>query len=124
MIVRGLSLTFQAFARQRMQVIVLEFEIDTMNILTQMPESKVQAISPLAQAVPGLGKHPGDSAYRGKIDLAGAAAEFACPIILRQRRLVASGAGQQIWQAAISRHMSFSSVGVFRCCGWRHYSER
>ena len=35
---RGPSLIFQAFARQHMKAIVLEFEIDTMNILTQMPE--------------------------------------------------------------------------------------
>jgi hypothetical protein len=36
--VRGLSLTFQAFARQRMQFIVLEFEIDALDILAQALE--------------------------------------------------------------------------------------
>jgi hypothetical protein len=72
-----LFLLLEALARQRMQIVFLQFEIDLLNILAQPLEHEVQAITPLAKTVLGLCEHPGDATHRWKIHLAGIASKFA-----------------------------------------------
>ena len=60
---------------QRMQIVLLELVVDRLHILPKALQQEVQAISPLADSIFRLGKHPRYAAYRRKIDLAGIATE-------------------------------------------------
>src|SRR5210317_2672929 len=62
--------------------------------MTKLLHRKLQPPAPLAERRLGLCEHPGNTAYRGKVDLAG----FAVKLVVNgvQRRLVAARAGEEV----------------------------
>ena len=52
------SVAFEATGRQRSQLLILEFGIETRRLMTEFLQRELHAAAPLAEAGLGFSKHP------------------------------------------------------------------
>ncbi len=115
MLFAGAQLQLEPLPGQRSQITVLQFRFQTLGIVRQPLQFKMQAIPPFAESGVGFGKQPWNAGDGGKFSFAAAASVVFA--VRSQWRLVAARTGEKVGQRAYGWHRE--DFGIRNRALWR-----